>query len=84
MLVWAALPLEDAVIKQRVRVVLTGPDRRACHLRAIRYGLWRRLTVTHGHSGHSGLRRSLYRRRDHTNGKDGVAGSIPAWGSTGL
>lgn len=24
----------------------------ACQLRAIRGGLWRRLTVTHGHSGH--------------------------------
>jgi hypothetical protein len=24
----------------------------ACQLRAIRSGLWRRLTVTHGHSGH--------------------------------
>src|SRR5512132_1394896 len=30
--------------------------RPACHLRAIRGGLWRFLTVTHGHSGHSDLR----------------------------
>jgi hypothetical protein len=35
----------------------------ACQLRAIRGGLWRRLTVTHGHSGHLDLRSRLYRSR---------------------
>jgi hypothetical protein len=34
--------------------------RPACHLRAIRGGLWRLLAVTHGHSGHFDLRRLLY------------------------
>ena len=36
---------------------------RACHLHAIRGGLWRRLTVTHGQSGHADLRPRLYGRR---------------------
>jgi hypothetical protein len=35
-------------------------DQRACHLCAIRGGLWRRLTVTPGHSGHVDLRLLLY------------------------
>jgi hypothetical protein len=56
MLAWAALPLEEAVINQRVRVVLTGLTSVACHLRAIPGGHWRRLPVTHGHSGHANLR----------------------------
>jgi hypothetical protein len=47
---WAALPPEAAVIYQRVRVVLTGLTGGACHLRAIRGGCWRRLTVIYGHS----------------------------------
>jgi hypothetical protein len=47
---WAALPPEAAVINQRVRVVLTGLAGGACHLRAIRGGRRRRLTVIYGHS----------------------------------
>jgi hypothetical protein len=38
-----------------------GPS--SCHLRAIHGGCWRRLTVTHGHSGHFDLRPRLYRSR---------------------
>ena len=40
----------------------TGPP---CQLRAIRGGLWRRLTVTHGHSRHVDLRPLLYRKGPH-------------------
>jgi hypothetical protein len=48
-LVWATLPPKEAVINQRMRVVLTGLTGAACHLRAIQGGLWRRLAVSHGH-----------------------------------
>ena len=61
MLAWAALPPEEAIINQRMRVVLTGLTGGACYLRAIQGGRWWRLTVTHGHSGHSDLRPLLYR-----------------------
>jgi hypothetical protein len=58
---WAALPPEEAVINQPARVVLAGLTGGACHLRAIRGGLWRCLAVTHGYSGHFDLRSLLYR-----------------------
>jgi hypothetical protein len=61
MVAWTTVPPEEAVIAQRVRVVLTGLAGEACHLRAIRGGHWRRLAVTHGRSGHADLRRALYR-----------------------
>jgi hypothetical protein len=50
------------VVTQWVRVDLTSLISGACHLRAIRGGLWRRLAVIHGHSGHADLRPLLYRR----------------------
>jgi hypothetical protein len=53
---WAALPPEAAVSDSG----LTGG---VCHLRAMQGGHWRRLTVTHGHSGHVDLRPRLYRSR---------------------
>ena len=59
---WAALPPEEAVINQPARVVLAGLTGGACHLRAIRGGLWRCLAVTHGYSGHFDLRSLLYAR----------------------
>jgi hypothetical protein len=40
----------------RRRSATSGLTGGACQLRAIRGGHWRRLTVTHGHSGHVDLR----------------------------
>jgi hypothetical protein len=46
-----------------------GPDRRACHLRAMRGRHWRRLTVAHGHSNHVGSASTPLplEEPDHTN-----------------
>ena len=62
---------------------MDGPHRASCRAISVPYGAdsdgaWRSLTVTRvtltcAHSHKEG---------DHTNGKDGVAGSIPAGGST--
>jgi hypothetical protein len=54
----AAATITVAIDRATRVVQADGP---ACHLRAIPGGLWRRLAVIHGHSGHADLRSLLYR-----------------------